>query len=216
VRVSSPFLLRSVQPPLSAAQGQRVVGVERVGKRVVIALDGDLFLVLHLMVAGRLHWHAAIEAGAGRVRFRQRHARADRGRQAAARFSGIGNAYSDEILHRAGLSPLKLTRGLDGQEAGRLLDAARAVLAQWTERLRAEASAHAGWPPKVTAFHPQLAVHGRCGRCARLAAAVQRIVNAHSEFNYCPRCPTGGKLLADRALSRLLHASRPRLIDDIE
>jgi formamidopyrimidine-DNA glycosylase len=131
-------------------------------------------------------------------------------------FAGIGNAYSDEILHRAKLSPVMLTRKLDAAGNLRLHDAARAVLTEWTECLREEAEAHAGWPAKVTAFHPQMAVHGRYGQpCPVCATPVQRIVHANNETNYCPRCQTGGKLLADRALSRLLHASWPKHIDDL-
>lgn len=131
-------------------------------------------------------------------------------------FSGIGNAYSDEILHRARLSPVKLTRALDADETARLFDATRAVLAEWTGRLRAEAAAHGGWPDRVTAFHPQMAVHGRYGQpCPDCGAPVQRIVHADNETNYCARCQTGGKLLADRALSRLLKASWPKHIDDL-
>jgi formamidopyrimidine-DNA glycosylase len=131
-------------------------------------------------------------------------------------FSGIGNAYSDEILHRARLSPLSLTRALQDEQIGRLFDAARAVLSEWTERLRAEAAARGGWPDKVTAFHPAMAVHGRYGQpCPVCAAPIQRIVHADNETNYCARCQTGGKVLADRALSRLLKASWPRHIDDL-
>jgi formamidopyrimidine-DNA glycosylase len=131
-------------------------------------------------------------------------------------FGGIGNAYSDEILHRARLSPITLTRKLDNSEMQRLFDACRSVLAEWTERLRAEAAAHGGWPDKVTAFHPQMAVHGRFGQpCPDCGTPVQRIVHADNETNYCARCQTGGKLLADRALSRLLKASWPKHIDDV-
>lgn len=271
VRIANPFLLRSALPPVASAEGRAVRGFERLGKRVVIALDGDLFLVLHLMIAGRLHWHpaggkpppkaalAVFEFGggslalteAGTQRRASLHLVAGRDALAAmdpggidvmqctlaeflarlqaenhtlkrsltnpALFSGIGNAYSDEILHRARLSPVALTRSLDAGAAQRLLDATRTVLAEWTERLRAEAAAHAGWPPKVTAFHPQMAVHGRYGEpCPVCGSTVQRIVHAANETNYCARCQTGGKLLADRALSRLLHASWPRHIDDLE
>ena len=131
-------------------------------------------------------------------------------------FSGIGNAYSDEILHRARLSPITLTRKLDNTEMQRLFEACRSVLAEWTERLRAEAAAHGGWPDKVTAFHPHMAVHGRFGQpCPDCGAPIQRIVHADNETNYCARCQTGGKLLADRALSRLLKASWPKHIDDL-
>jgi len=274
VRIANPFLLRSALPPIAGAEGKAVTGIERLGKRIVIALaadEGDLFLVLHLMIAGRLHWHAAgakppaktalavfqfgggalalTEAGTQRraslhlVAGRDALAAMDPGgidvfactvEQFAERlqaenhtlkrsltnpalFSGIGNAYSDEILHRARLSPVALTRSLDRAAIERLLAATREVLAEWTSRLRAEAAAHAGWPPKVTAFHPQMAVHGRYGEpCPVCGSAVQRIVHAANETNYCARCQTGGKLLADRALSKLLHASWPKHIDDLE
>jgi formamidopyrimidine-DNA glycosylase len=271
VRIASPFLLRSALPPIAGAEGKVVTGVERLGKRIVIALDGDLFLVLHLMIAGRLHWHAAgakppaktalavfqfgggalalTEAGTRRraslhlVAGREALAAMDPGgidvfactlEQFAERvqaenhtlkraltnpalFSGIGNAYSDEILHRARLSPVALTRSIDRVAIERLLAATRDVLAEWTSRLRAEAAAHAGWPPKVTAFHPQMAVHGRYGEpCPVCGSRVQRIVHAANETNYCARCQTAGKLLADRALSKLLHASWPKHIDDLE
>jgi formamidopyrimidine-DNA glycosylase len=271
VRIANPFLLRSALPPISSAEGTAVIGVERLGKRVVIALDGELFLVLHLMIAGRLHWHAAgakppartalavfqfgggslalTEAGTQRraslhlVAGREALAAMDPGgidvfacspgtfaerllaenhtlKRALtnpALFSGIGNAYSDEILHRAKQSPVALTRNLDRPAIERLLGATREVLAEWTSRLRSEAAAYDGWPPKVTAFHPQMAVHGRYGEpCPVCGSKVQRIVHAANETNYCARCQTGGKLLADRALSRLLHASWPKHIDDLE
>lgn len=271
VRIASPFLLRSAVPPIASAEGKTVTGIERLGKRVVLALEGELFLVLHLMIAGRLHWHAAggkppaktalavfefgggslalTEAGtqrraslhlvAGREalaamdpggidvfacsvdafaeRLRAENHTLKRALTHPALFSGIGNAYSDEILHRARLSPVALTRGLDRAAVERLLAATREVLAEWTDRLQAEAAAHAGWPQKVTAFHPRMAVHGRYGQpCPVCGSKVQRIVHAANETNYCARCQTGGKLLADRALSRLLHASWPRHIDDID
>jgi formamidopyrimidine-DNA glycosylase len=271
VRIANPFLLRSALPPIASAEGRAVAGIERLGKRVVIALQGDLFLVLHLMIAGRLHWHAhgakppartalavfefaggslaLTEAGTQRraslhlVAGREALAAMDPGgidvmacssaefgaRLASqnhtlkraltnpALFSGIGNAYSDEILHRARLSPVALTRSLDAAAVQRLHDAARAVLSEWTSRLRDEAVAHGGWPKKVTAFHPRMAVHGRYGEpCPECGSKVQRIVHAANETNYCARCQTQGKLLADRALSRLLHASWPRHIDDLD
>jgi formamidopyrimidine-DNA glycosylase len=271
VRVTSPFLLRTAVPPMASAESKRVVAIERLGKRVVIALEGELFLVIHLMIAGRLHWHAALgkptaktalatfefnggtlaltEAGMQRraslhlVSGRYALTSMDPGgidvmhcspaefaAQLAAEnhtlkrsltnpklFSGIGNAYSDEILHRARMSPVTLTRSLDAAASQRLLDATREVMSEWTRRLGDEASKHAGWPPKVTAFHPQMAVHGRYGQpCTVCGSKVQRIVHANNETNYCARCQTGGKLLADRALSRLLHASWPKHIDDIE
>ena len=259
VRLLNPFLLRTALPPIAEANGRRVVGIERLGKRVVLALEGGLFLVVHLMIAGRLKWLsagakppaksalAAFEFNAGTLVLTeagsQRRASLHlvAGREAldamdpggvdvlsadqatfAQRlgaenhtvkrsltdprlFSGIGNAYSDEILHRARVSPVALTHGLSAEQIRRLFEAARAVLTEWTERLRAEAAVHGGWPDKVTAFRPEMAVHGRFGQpCPVCAAPVQRIVHADNETNYCARCQTGGKLLADRALSRLL------------
>ena len=269
VRVMNPFVLRSAVPPIASAEGRRVTGLERLGKRVVIALDGDLFLVIHLMIAGRLQWLAAgvkpaksallaleFDAGtlvlteAGTQRRASLHLLAGREALAAADpggveplaadlatfterlkaenhtlkraltnprlFSGIGNAYSDEILHRARLSPVTLTRALDDAALQRLHAATREVLLEWTERLRGEATKAGGWPKKVTAFHPEMAVHGRYGQpCPVCGAPVQRIVHADNETNYCARCQTGGKLLADRALSRLLKASWPKTIDDL-
>ena len=266
VRLLNPFLLRTALPPIASASGRRVVGVERLGKRVVIALEGELFLVVHLMIAGRLQWLAPAkttarnalalfafdsgtlaltEAGSRRraslhlVEGRAALAALDAGgldvltagRDAfAARlvvenhtlkraltdprlFSGIGNAYSDEILHRARLSPVTLTRALDAAAIERLYEATRATLREWIERLDREAG---DWPAKVTAFHPQMAVHGRYGQpCPVCGAPVQRIVHAENETNYCARCQTGGRLLADRALSRLLKANWPKNIDDI-
>ena len=272
IKVLNPFLLRTAVPPLAVVEGKRVEGVERLGKRIVLALEGELFLVIHLMIAGRLQVARAGQqaagadrAGAVRVRDR-RDLAAHRGRHAAPRvpasapgprrargdgpgrhrrddgrprrlsrrgwrrenhtlkraltdpqlFSGIGNAYSDEILHRARMSPLALTRTLDAGAVERLYAAARAVLAEWTERLGAEADRAGGWPEKVTAFHPQMAVHGRFGQpCPVCGAPVQRIVHADNETNYCARCQTGGKLLADRALSRLLKESWPKNIDEL-
>ena len=269
VRVMNPFVLRTAVPPIASAEGRRVTGLERLGKRVVIALDGDLFLVIHLMIAGRLQWLAAgvkpaksallaleFDAGtlvlteAGTQRRASLHLLAGREALAAADpggveplaadlatfterlkaenhtlkraltnprlFSGIGNAYSDEILHRARLSPVTLTRALDDAALQRLHAATREVLLEWTERLRGEATKAGGWPKKVTAFHPEMAVHGRYGQpCPVCGAPVQRIVHADNETNYCARCQTGGKLLADRALSRLLKASWPKTIDDL-
>jgi formamidopyrimidine-DNA glycosylase len=282
LRVLNPFLLRSAVPPIGSAEGRVVSGIERLGKRIVIALapeegegdgDGDgaepLFLVIHLMIAGRLHWHAAgakppaksalawfeFDGGtlalteAGTQRRASLHLVAGRAALAAMdpggievmdaplaafaerlragnhtlkraltdphAFSGIGNAYSDEILHRARLSPVTLTRSLDDEAVARLHAATRAVLAEWTERLRGEAAANAGWPKRVTAFHPAMAVHGRFEQpCPVCGAPVQRIVYASNETNYCVRCQTGGKLLADRALSRLLKASWPKTLDE--
>ena len=266
VRIGHPFLLRSVTPPIAAVEGQRVVGVERLGKRVVLAFDGELFVVIHLMIAGRLRWLAPgkttapnalaffeFDSGtlalteAGKQRRASLHVVAGRAALAAldaggidvmaatreafaARlvaenhtvkraltdprlFSGIGNAYSDEILHRARLSPLALTRSLDAATIDRLLDATRSTLAEWTARLLREAG---DWPAKVTAFHPAMAVHGRFGLpCPDCGAPVQRIVHADNETNYCARCQTGGKVLADRALSRLLKSSWTKHIDEL-
>jgi len=267
VKVLNPFLLRTALPPLSQAEGRTVVGVERLGKRVVLALDNGLFLVIHLMIAGRLRWLPAgakppgkiclgvfeFDSGklvlteAGSQRRASLHVVADRAALQAMDpggldlsttdlaafserllrenhtlkrqltdprlFSGIGNAYSDEILHRARLSPILLSKAMQPAQVAQLFDAARAVLAEWTERLRAEAG---DWPEKVTAFHPQMAVHGRYGQpCPVCGTPVQRIVHADNETNYCARCQTGGKLLADRALSRLLKASWPKNVDEL-
>ena len=271
LRLLNPFLLRTALPPIATVEGRCVVGIERLGKRVVIALDGELFLVLHLMVAGRLKWLAAgkkppagkatlavfefsggslVFTEAGTTRRASLHLLQGRDALAASDpggvdvmacsvaefaerlraenhtlkrsltnphlFSGIGNAYSDEILHRARLSPILLTRKLDDEQIANLLAATRSVLGEWTERLRAEA-ARTSWLDKVTAFRPEMAVHGRFGQsCPVCAAPVQRIVYADNETNYCARCQTGGKLLADRALSTLLKASWPRHIDDLD
>ncbi len=269
VRLGHPFLLRTVEPPLDEAAGRRVVAVTRLGKRIVIGLEGDLSLVLHLMVAGRLHWSppgATLQRGRGLAAFdfsdgslvlteagKKRRAslhlvrgraglagldpgglevlEAGRDRFAAALtrenhtlkraltdprlFSGIGNAYSDEILHRARLSPLKLTGALTEQEIDRLREACVAVLDEWTERLRAEA--REAFPEKVTAFRPEMAVHGRFGEpCPVCGTAIQRISYAQNEADYCPRCQTEGRILADRALSRLLKADWPRTIEELE
>src|SRR5450631_2246889 len=267
VRLGSPFLLRTAVPPLASVEGRSIGGVERLGKRIVLALEGELFVVIHLMIAGRLRWLAAgksaarnalaffefdagatlvlTEAGSKRraslhvVQGRAALAALDAGgidvlaatREAfAARlvsenhtlkraltdprlYSGIGNAYSDEILHRARLSPLALTRALDAAQSARLFDAVQSTLRDWIERLGREAG---DWPEKVTAFHAQMAVHGRYGQpCPDCGAPVQRIVHADNETNYCARCQTGGKVLADRALSRLLKASWPKNIDEL-
>src|SRR3982751_6682073 len=266
VRIGHPFLLRSVTPPISAVEGQRVIGVERLGKRVVLAFEGEVFVVVHLMIAGRLRWLAPgkktapnalaffeFDSGtlalteAGKQRRASLHVVAGRAALAeldaggidvmtatrdafAARlvaenhtvkraltdprlFSGIGNACSDEILHRARLSPLALTQSLDDATIDRLFAATTATLADWTARLSREAG---DWPEKVTAFHPAMAVHGRFGQpCPDCGAPVQRIVRGDNETNYCARCQTGGRLLADRALSRLLKASFPRNLDEL-
>jgi formamidopyrimidine-DNA glycosylase len=269
VRLLTPFLLRSVDPPLSAVAGTTVTGLRRLGKRLVIALDPDLFLVIHLMIAGRLHWKPAGAKPPGRIGLAafdfstgtlvmteagtKKRASLDvvRGEAtlgahdpggievldadlAAFRaaltaenhtlkrvltdprvFSGIGNAYSDEILHRARLSPVKLSQALDDAEVQRLHEATRAVLIEWIDRLRREAGDD--FPEGVTAFRPDMAVHGRYGQpCPDCGAPVQRIVYAENETNYCARCQTGGRMLADRSLSRLLHDDWPRTLDEWE
>ena len=269
IRLRSPFLLRSVRPPLSEAEGRAVVSVRRTGKRVVLCLEGELFLAIHLMVAGRFRWgaHAAklpgrvglaafdfehgtlllTEAGSKRraamhlVAGEEGLASLDRGglevlecgpeafreRLIAENhtlkralidprlFSGIGNAYSDEILHRARLSPMRWTTRLGDEQIDELYRAAVAVLGEWTERLRERAGGR--FPARVTAFHEDMAVHGRYRKpCPRCDAPVQRIVYAENECNYCARCQTGGRLLADRALSRLLKADWPKTVEDLE
>ncbi|MHC4547718.1 MAG: Fpg/Nei family DNA glycosylase [Planctomycetota bacterium] len=266
VRIASPFLLRTVDPPLGAVEGRTVRLVERLGKRIVVGTDGDLFLVLHLMIAGRLRWRgrgvamprkhglAAFDFPAGSLLLtemgRRKRASLHLARGAAAvrahdaggidvldadlagfrealtrenhtlkraltdprLLSGIGNAYSDEILHRARLSPLRWTARLTETEMARLHDATRATLQEWIDRLRAEVGD--GFPEKVTAFREGMAVHGRYRQpCPDCGAPVQRIVYAENETNYCARCQTGGKVLADRALSRLLKADWPRTLE---
>ena len=269
VRLKSPFLLRSVEPPLDALHGRTVLGCSRLGKRIVLAFDGDLHLVLHLMIAGRLRWRAPgaglpgkiglaafdFEHGtlvlteAGSKKRASLHVLASAAGLAAhdpgglevldatpehlARalrrenhtlkraltdprlLSGIGNAYSDEILHRARFSPFKRSADLSDAELARLHGAIREVLFEWTARLRAEVGD--GFPDKVTAFRPEMAVHGRHGQpCPTCGAPVQRIVYAETECNYCAACQTGGRLLADRALSRLLKDDWPRTLDELE
>jgi formamidopyrimidine-DNA glycosylase len=268
-RVLSPFLLRSVEPTLEAVTGSVVTALERLGKRVAIGFDNDLWLVIHLMIAGRLQWRAEwpasftrqtalalrfesgtlllTEAGTrkraslnvvrGRVGL-EAHRRAGveidevsaerfalvlRGRNHTLKraltdpglFSGIGNAYSDEILHRARLSPFALSTRLSDEECTRLLAAARDVLREWCDRLREQAAGE--FPSKVTAFRKEMAVHGRYGLpCPVCGTKVQRIRYADNETNYCPRCQTEGRLLADRSLSRLLKDDWPRSIDELE
>jgi formamidopyrimidine-DNA glycosylase len=269
VRIASPFLLRTLDPPIAAAEGKTVRALTRLGKRIVFELEGELFLVLHLMIAGRLHWKGAghrlvgrtslaafdfpgatlllTEAGSKKraslhfVRGEAALAEHSRGglevleadpgafRAALTRenhtvkraltdprlFSGIGNAYSDEILHRARLSPAKLTSRLSEDEISRLYSATRGVLEEWTERLTA--AARKAFPEKVTAFREGMAVHGRYGKpCPACGTTVQRIVYAANESNYCPTCQTGGKLLADRALSQLLRKDWPRTLEEME
>ena len=269
VRLASPFLLRTVDPPLAAFAGARTVGVRRIGKRVVLAFEHELFLVFHLMIAGRFRWRprgaripgkvglAALEFSSGTLLVTEAssHKRASlhavRGEEglraldpgglevldadlAAFRsmlrseshtlkraltdphlFSGIGNAYSDEILHRARLSPITLTGQLDDAEIARLYDATRATLTEWLARLRAEVGG--GFPEHVTAFRDGMAVHGRYRKpCPDCGAPVQRIAYADNETNYCAPCQTGGKLLADRGLSRLLKRDWPRTLEELE
>ena len=269
VRLASSFVLRSVTPPLTDVESREVRRVSRLGKRIVIALERDLSLVIHLMIAGRLRWRdpgapipkrrglAAFDFPTGTLLFTEdgtkrrasihvvRGAAAlgahdwgglevlgatrDEFRDALTReshtvkraltdqrlFSGIGNAYSDEILHAARLSPLKLTRRLTKAESLRLFEATRTTLELWTDRLRQEVGT--GFPEKVTAFRDGMAVHGRYGKpCPVCASPVQRIVYASNEANYCPRCQTHGRLLADRALSRLLKTDWPRSLEELE
>jgi len=269
VRLNSPFLLRTVAPSLDAVAGKSVAGVRRLGKRVVIALADDLFLVIHLMIAGRLHWKpkgaklagkpalAAFDFSSGTLTLTEAgtkkraslHVMAGEANVVAlgrggveplevtlagfaaaltrenrtlkraltdpAIFSGIGNAYSDEILHAAKLSPTQLTRNLGDAEIARLRDAVRGTLIAWRDRLASEAGGE--FPEKVTAFRPGMAVHGRYKEpCPACGAPVQRIVYAENEANYCARCQTGGKLLADRALSKLLGKDWPRTLEELE
>ena len=269
VRLNSAFLLRTADPPLSSAEGLHVRALRRVGKRIAIGVEGDLWLVLHLMIAGRLHWkapHAKLagrnalavfdfpsgsllltEAGSKRraslhiLRGEQSLHNIDPGGveilstnldgfRAALTFenrtlkraltdprliSGVGNAYSDEILHAAELSPVTLTHKLKPEEWERLFAASRSTLTLWTDRLRLEAEK--SFPEKVTAFRPEFAVHGRFNLpCHRCGEKVQRIRYADNETNYCARCQTGGKVLADRSLSRLLGADWPRSLDELE
>jgi len=270
INLLSPFVLRSVDPPVDAVRGRIVAGVRRIGKRIVWELGDDLFLVIHLMIAGRLRWRqpgqktgigtklllASFEFPNGTLFFTEASSKKraslmlvrgadrlqaldpgglepldatrDQFREALTReshtlkrsltdphlFSGIGNAYSDEILHAARLSPLKLTRSLSEAEIGRLYDAVRGTLRLWIDRLRQGAAA--GFPEKVTAFRAEMAVHGRYRQpCPVCGAPVQRIVHAENESNYCARCQTGGRLLADRSLSRLLKDDWPRSIDEL-
>ena len=269
LNVLNPFVLRSVNPPLAAVEGQAVSGIRRLGKRIVLCFDAELFLVLHLMIAGRLRWRergrkpglggkillASLEFPEGTLLFTEASStkRASmqliQGEAALAALdpggiepleaslatfrerlisrnhtikraltdphlvSGIGNAYSDEILHAAQLSPMKLTQSMTDDEYARLHAATRRTLQLWIGRLRAETT---GFPEKVTAFHVQMAVHGRYRQpCPACGAPVQRIVYAENECNYCPRCQTGGRLLADRSLSRLLKSDWPKSLDEL-
>jgi formamidopyrimidine-DNA glycosylase len=265
IQLFNPFLLRTALPPIGEAAHRTVVGLSRIGKRIVISLEGDLHLVIHLMIAGRLHWDemrdgkktrntlalfefdrgtlSLTEAGTKRraslhlvqgeaalramdpggieifaadaKTFREKLLSENHTLKRALTdprlFAGIGNAYSDEILHRAKLSPVALTKDLSAEEIDRLYRSTRTTLEEWTDKLRTEA-----FPEKVTAFREGMAVHGRYGKpCPACGAPVQRIVYAENETNYCARCQTGGRILADRALSRLLKKSWPRSIDEL-
>jgi formamidopyrimidine-DNA glycosylase len=268
-RVLSPFLLRSVDPPLDAAHAAKVVAFERLGKRIAIGFENDVWLVLHLMIAGRLQWRAdwpasftrvtalalgfesgalllteagtkkraslhvvrghaglaahqpggieldRIDAAEFEAALKRRNHTLKRALTDPRLISGIGNAYSDEILHRARLSPVTLTSRLTSEESARLFAATREVLTEWLTRLREKA--HGEFPTKVTAFHDEMAVHGKYGKpCPVCGTKVQRIRYADNETNYCPRCQTNGRLLADRSLSRLLKKDWPKSIDELE
>jgi formamidopyrimidine-DNA glycosylase len=269
IRIGSPFIVRSFDPRISAAEGKTVLALRRVGKRIVFDLEDDLFLIVHLMIAGRFHWkpkgakiarkygqaafdfangtlllteagtkkRASIYLVRGEAALREHDpgglevldANISSFREALTRenhtlkrtltdphiFSGIGNAYSDEILHRARLSPIRMTQRLTDSEIEKLYRAVRESLAEWVERLRKERGS--GFPEKVTAFRPDMAVHGKYGKpCPVCGSPVQRIVHAENETNYCARCQTGGKLLADRSLYRLLKEDWPRNLEELE
>jgi formamidopyrimidine-DNA glycosylase len=269
VHLASPFVLRTVEPPISDIQGRTITAIRRLGKRIALGVEGDLFVVIHLMIAGRLRWRpkgktlrgkmllaefgfpdgtlylteagskrrasihvvqgenslAAFERGGLEVmsaslaefaaRLRSENHTLKRSLTDPRLMSGIGNAYSDEILHRARLSPLMLTSRITDEQLSELFDATRSTLAEWTDRLRAEAGDT--FPEKVTAFHDEMAVHGRFRKaCPVCGAPVQRIRYAENETNYCARCQTGGRVLADRSLSRLLKDDWPRNIDEWE
>ena len=273
IRLASPFVLRTVSPTIEEVRARAVTGLRRLGKQIVFEIEGDFFVVIHLMVAGRLQWHdaekaipkrgrhrsalAAFDFSAGTLLFTEagRKKRASlrlvRGEDGLAAldpggleifatglegfvrqlresrhtlkrtltdqriFAGIGNAYSDEILLHAGLSPFKRARDMDDAEAERLFDACRKTLGDWTERLRARAGDR--FPAKVTAFHDEMAAHGKFRQpCPVCGAPIQRIVHAENESNYCARCQTGGRVLADRSLSRLLKETWPKRIEELE
>jgi formamidopyrimidine-DNA glycosylase len=269
IRLASPWVLRTFEPPVSVVDGKRVTGLRRIGKRIVLELEADLFVVIHLMVAGRLRWRdhgaaipkrrglAAFDFEQGTVLFteegtkkrasihivrgedglaehdrggiepfdmsveqlagalqRERHT-LKRSLTDARLISGIGGAYADEIMHRARVSPMVRTDRIDSDQIGRLHVAITEVLEEWTDRLRTEVGD--GFPEKVTAFHDQMAVHGKFGaECPVCGSPVQRIVYASRETNYCPGCQTGGKILADRSLSRLLKEDFPRTLEELE
>jgi formamidopyrimidine-DNA glycosylase len=269
VRIASPSLLKTATPPIRSAEGRRVVRLRRIGKRIAIGLEGDLWLVLHLMIAGRLRWrekgaklarkiaHAGFDFPDGtlvltefgpkkraslhvvdgegglavhdpgglevldadleafRAALLAENHTLKRALTDPRRLSGIGNAYSDEILHAARLSPLAMARTLSAEEIERLFEATHATLLMWIERLRADMGE--GFPEKVTAFRPEMAVHGKYGKpCPVCGTPVQRIRYADNETNYCPRCQTDGKIMADRAFSRLLGKDFPRTIEELE
>jgi formamidopyrimidine-DNA glycosylase len=269
VRLATPFLLRSIDPPLASIEGRTIVDLHRLGKRIVMEAEGELFLVFHLMIAGRFRWKPRGTRIPGKVGLfaldfehgtlllteagtkRQASLFVVQGRTALADhdpggievldadlatfaralrddnhtlkraltdphlFSGIGNAYSDEILHAARLSPFKQTQSLSDEEVRRLYESTRTTLLQWIDRLREQAGEE--FPEKVTAFHEEMAVHGRYGKpCPDCGTPVQRVVYAANEANYCPSCQTAGRLLADRALSRLLGQDWPRTLEELE
>jgi len=269
IKMRDVFVLRTAVPPISSLEGRRVTELRRLGKRIALGFEDERWLVLHLMIAGRLQWTergakptarnilvdfvfetgtlSLTEAGTKRraalhvvegeaglrahdpggidvftcsetefaAVLRKENHTLKRTLTDPRAFSGIGNAYSDEILHAAGLSPVALTQKLSDAEMARLLAATRDVLRAWTERLRAEA--RVAWPAKVTAFRPEMVVHGKFGQpCPVCGTSVQRIVYAENEVNYCPRCQTGGKVLADRSLSRLLKSDWPRTVEELE
>ncbi|HCA78726.1 MAG TPA: formamidopyrimidine-DNA glycosylase [Bacteroidetes bacterium] len=269
IRLGSPFILRSVDPPIDHVFGRSVVRIRRMGKRIVFQLEGDFYIVIHLMIAGRFHWkkpnaklpgrisHAAFDFRSGTLLLTEASSKKRasmhivRGASALAQFdrgglevldaseqsfknslirenrtlkraltdptifSGIGNSYSDEILHHARLSPLKLSRKLSDEEVARLFESTITILRLWTERLRVELEGE--FPEKVTAFRDEMAVHGRFGKpCPVCGTTVQRIVYAENECNYCPRCQTGGRLLSDRSLARLLKDDWPKTVDELE
>jgi len=269
VRIGSPFIVRSFDPPIHEAEAKKVLGLRRLGKRIVFELDAELFLIVHLMIAGRFHWkpkgakiarkygqaafdfpngtlllteagtkkRASINLVRGEAGLREHDPGGlevfdmslEQFREALTRenhtlkrsltdphlFSGIGNAYSDEILHRARLSPIRLTKQMTAKEIEALYHAVRESMVEWIERLRKERGSD--FPEKVTAFRPDMAVHGKYGKpCPVCGSPVQRIVHAENETNYCARCQTGGKLLADRSLSRLLKDDWPRSLEELE
>lgn len=275
VRIASPFLIRSVEPPVFSAEGKRVTGFRRLGKRLVLALEDEFFLVLHLMIAGRLRWEDSMpgkrpgipgkiglaafdfvngtlllteasskkraalhlvrgeaelakhcppglelfeaDAAAFEEALRRENHTLKRSLTDPRLFSGIGNAYGDEILHAARLSPMKQTKTLTQDEARRLFKAARTTLEAWTERLRRAFNGRFPGPGEITAFRPEFAAHGKFGKpCPECGTKIQRIRYAENETNYCPRCQTGDKLLADRSLSRLLKDDWPRPIEELE